>query len=733
MGPTQYMTVNRYDRRLTGMTAGMIGFALLSTLASASPTVAPDKKVQVQANYGKLPLSFEANQGQTDAQVRFLARGQGYTLFLTPTETVLSLKKTQAKARISQPSAKSSSTSEAIGTVLRMQLAGANPAPKVVGREPLPGHVNYLIGKDPSQWHTQVPTYGKVAYESVYPGVDLVYYGNQGQLEYDFVVAPGADPHNIKLTFQGANNIKVTPTGELVLHTANGGLRMHKPVIYQQIEGVRQPIAGSYALKADQTVGFQVAAYDAAHPLIIDPVLAYSTYLGGSEKMIGNGEGALDIAVDRQGQAYVTGITAATDFPTVNAAQPVSGSALSDPTDDADAFVAKLSADGKTLRYATYLGGSQFDFGRGIAVDQQGQAYVTGFTESLNFPTKNALQPIIGGIEDGFVTKLSADGALRYSTYLGGSMRESCTDIAVDLRGQAYVTGETETRNFPARNALQPTFGGGNTDAFVARLSADGRTLRYSTYLGGNGSEGGSGIAVDLRGQVYVTGHTDSLDFPSKNALQPVNNGDTDVFVAKFSTNGRELRYSTYLGGSRFDFVQGIAVDLRGQAYVTGSTNSTDFPTVNALQAAFGDGSEDAFVAKISTNGRTLRYSTYLGGNEGEGGAGIAVDLRGQAYVTGSTGSSNFPIVNALQPELAGGSDAFIARFAADGSVLRYSTYLGGNEGDGGSGIAVDLRGQAYVTGSTSSTDFPTVNALQPELAGGSDAFVSKIRNDGQR
>ncbi|MGJ0490753.1 SBBP repeat-containing protein [Methylobacter sp.] len=677
----------------------------------------------MQANYGKLPLSFEANQGQTDAQVKFLARGQGYTLFLTPTETVLSLKKPQAKAKISQSSAKSSSASEAIGTVLRMQLAGANSAPKVVGREPLPGHVNYLIGKDPGQWHTQVPTYGKVAYEGVYPGVDLVYYGNQGQLEYDFVVAPGADPHNIKLTFQGANNIKVTPAGELVLHTANGDLRMHKPVIYQQIEGVRQPIAGSYALKADQTVGFQVAAYDAAHPLIIDPVLVYSTYLGGS----GNDDSS-DITVDLQGRAYVTGTTDSSDFPTMDALQPTKSG-------DKDAFVAKLSTDGRALRYATYLGGNSSDSGNGIAVDLLGQAVVTGFTDSPDFPTKNALQPNLKTgivLGDAFVAKLSADGrALHYATYLGGSSNDGGNGIAVDLRGQAYVTGFTDSPDFPTKNALQPTKDG-DTDGFVAKLSADGRALRYSTYLGAGNDDSGSDIAVDLRGRAYVAGFTQSPGFPTKNAQQPTINGlaPGDAFVTQLSASGSTLGYSTYLGGSDNEIVGSIAVDLRGQAYVIGTTRSPDFPTKNALQSALG-GSEDAFVAKFSPTG-ALRYSTYLGGRDIDVGGGIAVDRQGQAYVTGGTVSSAFPIVNPLQADVSGNGSVFVAKFSADGLTLRYSTYLGGKEGSGNGKIAVDRKGQAYVTGTTQSTDFPTANALQPTLGGGVDAFVAKIGSNDQ-
>jgi hypothetical protein len=726
MDPTQCMTVNRDDRRLTGMAAGMLVLTFLSPLASADPAV-PDVKAQVQTNYGKLPLSFEANQGQTNAQVKFLARGQGYTLFLTPTETILSLKKSQAKAMSRTSSlTKSMPPSEMTGSVLRMQLVGGNSAPQVIGKEALPGYANYLIGKDPSQWHTQVPTYGKVAYKSVYPGIDLVYYGNQGQLEYDFVVAPGANLHNIKLAFRGVDKIEVSPAGELILRAADSDIRMHKPVIYQQIDGNRRPIAGGYVIKVGQTVSFQVATYDATRPLIIDPVLVYSTYLGGSDGDVGS-----SIAVDQLGRAYVTGNTRSSGFPLKNVPQPTHGG-------DSDAFVAQFTADGRALRYATYLGGSGFDGGEGIAVDLRGQAYVTGSTRSPDFPTKNALQPVLGRLDgDAFVAKLSADGsALRYATYLGGTRFDRGSGIAVDLRGQAYIVGTTESLDFPTRNALQATLRG-HSDVFVAQLKADGSALRYSTYLGGSGYlDQGRGIAVDLRGQAYVTGNTQSPDFPTKNAVQPNFGGergsDVDAFVAKLSADGKALRYATFLGGNKSDFGSGIAVDLRGQATVTGGTQSPDFPTKNALQPVLS-GPGDAFVVQFSADGSTLSYSTYLGGSGGDGGSSIAVDLRGQAYVIGSTRSPDFPVVNAQQPVLGDSSgdfgDAFAVQFAADGMMLRYSTYLGGSSGDGGNGIAVDPRGHVYVTGSTNSPDFPTHNALQPTFSGGpSDAFVAKIR-----
>jgi len=735
MEPTQFITANVYSLRPGYRASGMVCLAFMSALASGALQAAPDLKTQTQSNYGKLPLSFEANQGQADAQVRFLAHGQGYTLFLTPTEAVLSLNKSQTRTRnpsftkfspSSPPNTKfspssfmsSSSQPKAIGTVLRMQFIGANPAPQLLGEEALTGQVNYLVGNDPGRWRTGVPTYAKVAYEGVYPGVNLVYYGNQRQLEYDFVVAPRADPRQIKLAFKGANKIEINSAGELVLHTASGDLRVHKPVIYQETGGARKSIKGGYVLKDSQTVGFQVAAYDVAHPLIIDPVLVYSTYLGGS-----GFDRGLGIAVDARGQAYVTGATSSTDFPAKNAVQPVQA-------DLDDVFVAQLAADGASLRYATYLGGSENDFGTSIAVDLRGQATVTGQTSSPDFPTENALQPIFGGAADVFVAQLTADGrALRYSTYLGGSGFDNGSGIALDLQGLAYVTGGTQSPDFPTENALQPRYGGGSFDAFVARLTADGAALGYATYLGGKGFDAGDSIAVTPFGQAYVTGGTESADFPTENALRPALNGINDAFVAKFSADGAALSYSTYLGGSDSDAGLGIAVDLRGQAYVTGFTFSADFPTVNAPQPHL-NGIFDAFVTKLSADGAALGYSTYLGGGGDDEGLGIAVDLRGQAYVTGRTIASDFPTVNALKSTLGGPMDGFVTQLRADGRALRYSTYLGGSGFDNGSAIAVDLRGQAYVTGNTGSTDFPTRNALQHNLGGIGDAFVTKIQGD---
>ncbi|MGH8594524.1 MAG: SBBP repeat-containing protein, partial [Gammaproteobacteria bacterium] len=547
-------------------------------LAALGPMICPalaaaaTDQTKLEQDYGKLPLSFEANQGQSNAQVKFLARGPGYTLFLTPTEAVLSLKKPQPQRKAAR---EIPAPSEPAGrTVLRMRLVGANPAPQISGREVLPGKVNYLKGQDPAHWHTEIPTYAKVAYAQVYPGIDLVYYGNQRQLEYDFVLAPGADPHTPTLSFEGADRLEIDTRGELVLHTAGGDLRMHKPLIYQEVEGVRQPIAGGYVRKNERQVGFEIAAYDRARPLVIDPVLVYSTYLGG------NGfDGGIGIAVDDSGQAYVTGATTSTDFPTRNPLQPALGGG------DLDAFVTKLNRAGSKLVYSTYLGGTDDENTNGIAVDRFGQAYVTGFTQSTDFPTQDPLQPALsGGFADAFVAKLNRTGSkLVYSTYLGGTGNDDGIGIAVHS-GQAYVAGFTDSTDFPIQNPLQSAFGG-SLDAFVVKLNRTGSKLVYSTYLGGTGDDDAIGIAVDHSGNAYVTGLAGSTDFPTRNPLQPgFGGGFFDAFVAKLNRAGSKLVYSTYLGGTDFDQAFGIAVDRFGQAYVTGHTASPDFPTQDPLQ-----------------------------------------------------------------------------------------------------------------------------------------------------
>jgi hypothetical protein len=667
-----------------------IAFLLLTMAAVGADLPRP------QAAFAKLPLSFEVNQGQTDRRVQFLSRGPGYTFFLSQTGAAMKL---------------------GDKSMLRMKLAGANSKAPVEGMDRLPGNSNYFIGSDPSQWHTEVPNYAKVRVREVYAGIDLIYYGNQRELEYDWVVKPGADPAQIRFEVQGAE-VRLDSTGDLLLKTAAGEVRQRKPVVYQ---GDRK-IDGGFVLHGHR-VSFEVARYDRSRMLVIDPVLVYSTYLGGTGQDQGTG-----IAVDASGNAYVSGWTSSTNFPTANALQAANGGGMF------DAFVTKISADGSTKLYSTYLGGSGLDQALGIAVDASGNAYVTGVTGSTNFPTTAPLQAAYGGgASDAFVTKLNSTGSAKvYSTYLGGSGDDTGRQIAVDASGNAYVVGYTTSTNFPTANPLQATYGGGLTDVFVAKISADGSTKLYSTYLGGSGEDGGYGIAVDASGNAYVTGLTASTNFPTTNPLQATYGGGTyDAFVTKISANGSAKLYSTYLGGADWDQGEGIAVDSSGNAYVIGLTHSTNFPTANAMQTAKAGG-YDAFVAKISADGSTKLYSTYLGGTGDDYGYGIAVDGSGNAYVTGYAGSSNFPTANPLQAAQGGFYDAFVAKFSADGSTKLYSTYLGGSGAEYGISIAVSGNGSAYVTGATNSTNFPTANAMQPTETGVQNAFVSVISGTGQ-
>ena len=677
--------------------------------------------------YGNLPLSFEANQGQTDSRVAFVSHVSGYTLFLSPSEAVLALRGGPSQG----------------GGVLRMRMAGASPKATASGVDAVAGTSNYILGSDPRQWHCNIPNYSKVKVAGLYRGIDLVYYGNQRQLEYDFVVAPGADSRLIHLDLSGEDAARLDANGDLVLRTRAGETRLRRPVLYQQdASGVRDKVEGRYTLRRRHMVSIQVAAYDRSRPLIIDPVLSYGSYLGGSGDELSGPSTATNtymgaIAVDSAGSAYVTGVTDSTDFPTVGPEQPANGG-------DNDAYITKFTPDGSAFVYSTYLGGSGQDSGTGIAVDASGAAYITGVTLSNNFPTTmGAFQPSQKIETSAFVTKLSPSGnALVYSTYLSGAPvappngGSYGTSIAVDSSGDAYVTGEVNGLSFPTTSgAFQATDPKGSgrlfEDGFVTKFAPDGASLVYSTYLAGtNNNDFGTGIAIDSTGAAYITGEAQSTDFPTVNPAQATLGGELDGFVAKLNPAGSALVYSTYLGGTSNDQGNGIAVDPSGNAYVTGLTQSTDFPTVEPFQPAAAE-STNAFVTKYGPGG-SLIYSTYLGGGSqfgGQEGTAIAADAAGDAYVTGYTFSDSFPVVNPIQPYIGDGADeVFVTEFNPFGSALIYSTYLGGSDGDIGMGIAVDSAGSAYVTGGTGSTNFPvTPGAAQTTFGGSSDAFVVKI------
>ena len=947
--------------------------------------------------FGQLPLSFEVNQGQADARVRFLARGQGYGIFLTDNGAAFSLN----------------------GSALHMRFQDAATTPRITGVDQLPGKVNYLVGNKSSDWRTNIPTYERVRYEQIYPGIDLVYYGNQRQLEYDFVIAPGANPKQIRLAFNGAGKLKLNRSGDLILKSGTQTITLLRPKAYQNIDNKKREVSVRYSLKPRGEVAFKVGNYDKSQPLVIDPLLVYSTFLGGSGQDAGN-----SIAVDPSGNVYIAGQTVSPDFPTSSPLQATYGG-------NQDAFVAKLNANGSALIYSTFLGGNLNDIAKSIAVNNTGNAYVTGETNSGNFPVLNALHPSLSGLpSDAFVAELNSTGsALVYSTYLGGHSSESGNSIAIDSAGNAYVAGNTSSTDFPTTNpvqtnrsghsifkstnaagnwapsdaglaasliidlvfqpgnssiiyaatdtglfkstdsganwsrlpgspssiyselALDPvnpaiiyvatndgvfkstdggnsfalsntgigthvqsiavnpvtpiilyasvggspyfksvnggaswtpnfvngaarvdsitidpntpttlyadtnrgisrstdsgnswtelntgtlsfesvnsitidpinnviyaattsairkstnggntwthisgiepfnfssvafdstnpsvlyaataiqirkTVDGGNTwadsdtgysrtrisslvanptqpstlfvgttstsDVFVTKLSAGGVSQIYSTYLGGDLLDQANGIALDASGNAYVTGLTNSANFPTANALQP-SRGDNfpagDAFITKLNTSGSALVYSTYLGADFNDSGSAIAVDPNGNAYVCGSTGSQSFPTVNAFQSHNASLFDDAFVTKINAAGSALIYSTYLGGENTDECAGITIDAAGSAYITGDTNSPNFPTLGPLQAALNGGfHDVFITKLAPNGSSLINSTYLGGTNHDLGRGIALDSSQSIYVVGTTSSADFPTQNPLQPGFGGGSDVFIAKL------
>ncbi len=786
---------SRFNSRITLVFIGQIVFILFMLgpqssivaregMAQPEPLGSPNQPRQAHLieNYGRLPLSFEVNEGQTNSQVKYLSRGQDYSLFLTGTEAVLKLGKPSTTGspllglrqlqfdnridnkillnidslRPASP-APTSIPQPIAHAALRMRLAGADAAAKVSGLEQLPGKVNYFRGNDPKKWRTNVPTYAKVKYAKVYPGIDLVYYGDHRHLEYDFVVAPDADPRSIVIAFDGdglqrvgnRTALRIDNSGNLVIRSDGGEVQFHKPVIYQEASGLargtpRSHVDGNYVLLSDNRVGFEVGSYDLHQPLIIDPILSYSTYLGGSFW-----DEAVNLATDDAGNAYVVGITYSADFPTTSGAYDTAcgtdGSCDTSVSGDsfADVFVTKLGPTG-TVVYSTYLGGGNEDWGTGIAADLKGNAYVTGWTLSNDFPTLRAIQPEFSqspsdcfvpswGMPcgDAFVTKINSTGsALVYSTYLGGSGGDYGLGIAVDPVGNSYVTGFTNSPDFPLQKAFQNSFGSYSfdyTDSFVTKLDPKGTAMVYSTYLGGGYDDEGDGIAVDFFGNAYVVGYSCSNDFPVANAIQPDNLGACVATVTKISPKGSRLVYSTYLGGSGGSGGLDVAVDYFGNAYVTGGAGP-DFPTTpGAFQENVSATPWDAFVTKLNAAGSKLVYSTYLGGNGNERGDAIALDFAGNAYVTGKTASTDFPTAKPIQAANAGGFDAFVTALNPTGTRLWFSTYLGGNAEDWGRGLGLDGRGNIYVAGRTRSSNFPLVHPIRNNLGGHADAFVAKI------
>jgi hypothetical protein len=731
------------DRSLPGISAELPG--QVSSAARAGLVEA----------YGKLPLSFQPNQGQSDEQVKFISRGQGYTLFLTGNEAVLSLTRKDPdedtgrdKLATLKPAAFLARGQKS--AVLRMKLVGANASPAVSGADEQEGKSNYFLGNDPSQWRTNVSNYSKVRYQDAYPGVDLVYYGNQQQLEYDFVVAPGADFRAITLDVaadsipRSSAALRISENGDLLVSTDGGEVRFHKPVVYQTDNSAnphtiggdpnaietKNSIDGHWVLKGGHQVGFELAAYDAAKPLVIDPALSYSTYIGGTGT-----DGAFGVAIDSVGNCYVAGFTTSTNFPTRNPFQKNLAGAI-------DTFVLKLNRTGTALVYSTYIGGSSTEYPFGIAVDSTGEAYELGNTGSTNFPTTaGAFQTTCASCSlypDVFLTKLSSTGSsLVYSTYFGGSGDDRAFGITLDSANNAYFVGWTTSTDLPVTTgAFQTSNAGGISDAFVTEINTAGSALVYSTYLGGTDQDVGFGVALDASGNTVVTGYTYSIDFPvSAGAFQTSTTTNGGAWVTKLNVGGTAEIFSTYLGGTDGTSAgNSVKVDTPGNVYVTGYTCASDFPTTpGVFQPTFGgdctSAGGDAFVTKLNPTGTKPVFSSYLGGAGDDVGFSIGLDSTNNVYITGRSSSTNYPVTpGAFQSTMAGGYDTIFSIVNPQGTALLYSTYLGGTAVDVAFVMAVDKIGNAYIIGRSYSTNFPvTPGSLQGILKGSTNAIVFKF------
>ena len=720
-----------------------------SSLSSAlQATSQKAEHARILASYGKLPLSFEKNQGQTADRVRFLARGEGYALFLTSQEAVL---------RLDAPgSAKASQNAKKSTAVVRLVFAGSNQHSTVEGLDLQPGRSNYLLGNDPAKWHAGVPQYARVKYRGVYPGVDLFYYGNKGCLESDYVLAPGADSKQIALLVDGADSLKINLHGDLVLTTSAGEVLLHKPFVYQEANGARQEIASNFVQRGPHTIGIQVASYDSTRPLIVDPVLDYSTLVGGSNNQdVGQG-----IAVDSSGNAVVTGFTSSPDYPTKNPL--ATGSSLNGSSQDA--FVTKLNPGATALVYSTYLGGSSsITTGNGIAVDSTGDAFITGVTTAADFPvTPNNLGQGSGIIGTSFLTELDPNGALVYSTLL----REATSNaIAVDLTAtpKVYLAGSASIGFVSTPSAFQTanssTSGGSNAFLSVidtTKFASGSGALTYSTFLGGTKSDSASAVAVDSSANAFIAGTTNSSDFPHPNGFPTTVTGSVGVaFVTKINTTvagASGLTYSSFLGGttgggtSTSNQATGIALGANSEAVVIGTTNATDFPLVNALLTSKNNGALRGFISLFDTTKSgtpSLVTSTYLGGSTAgasDSATGVAADLAGNIYVTGISNSLNFPAPlgptpGAPQTTEKGASDcAFLTQLNPAGTTILFSTYwCGGTTGTRAHAIALDPSAtpSAYITGATDSTTFvtfPNPGVFQTNLKPASaNVFVTKF------
>ncbi len=729
--------------RLTTL-ASVLLLAAAATISSdaQSGPVQIKSRTSVNTNFGKLPLTFEGNRGQADSQVKFITRAPGYSASLTSDGMVLSLRARQST--VGQTTTESVSAGQPTHTTLQFRLLGAAKNPAILGEDPQLGRVNYFLGNDPAKWHTNVPTFAHIRYKNIYPGIDLVYYGSHRQLEYDFAVAPGADPGRIQFEILGATRIHIDAQGNLVLEIGAGELHFQSPMVYQESTGRRVAVAGGYVVDDATHVGFHVAAYDRSKPLVIDPVLIYSTYLGGS-----GDEQPAGVAVDSAGNTYLAGSTNSADFPLSTLG--------SLPAGVPHVFLAKLDATGSNLLYTDYLGGNNEDDGYALALDAANDVYITGSTASSDFPVVDPFQGTYPGGFNAFLTKISADGSsLLYSSYLGGNGSDLPSSIAIDSAGDMVIGGYTSSTNFPVANAYQPTVsanqGGmyGNY-GFLTKFNPDGASLIYSTYFAGNSNVpyncGGTpcwpqpfntinGMVVDAAGNAYVAGVTNTYNFPVTAGAYLTSDSTqldgTVGFVSKFSDSG-SLQYSTYFyeASGLLTNINAIAVDSSGSAYIAGvALSDGTFPITSTSicdPSVYGWGCNYAFATKFDPAGSTLLYSTFLGPNNNATPRAIVLNGNDDAYVLASTGTNSFSTVNGIE-SFTSGNDLLLVELDASASTQLFATYLGGSGDDEPAGMALDANDNLYLAGATNSSDFPVTQAgFQSALGGGTDGFVLKI------
>jgi hypothetical protein len=677
------------------------GLAPLPVDPPSAAGAATGRALAARAAFARLPLYFFENQGQLDEEVAYYARQGGASLYFTPGEMVMALPE----------------------SVLRLRLVGANPRVRITGAEEQAARFSHFAGSDPDGWHSGIRSYGQVVYHDLYPGVDLRYVGRNGALKYEFVLQPGADPAAIRLSYAGVEEIRLTDDGDLLIVPEGADsaapLRDAAPLVYQEIDGLGVPVAANFRLYDDHTYGFALGTYDPAYPLVIDPDLSYSTFLGG-----GNGDRAEAIALDGDGYVYVAGRTWSGDFPTT------AGAYDQNSHGSGDLFVSVLDPTLSTLLYSTYLGGGDSELVFDLILDDAGQVYLMGLSNSGDFPTTVGAYDVgYNGSGDAFVSVLDSTlSTLAYSTFLGGGASDWAMAARLDGAGNVYVVGYTDSSTFPTTAAAYDRSHAGGHDAWVGVLNPTLSSLLYATFLGGAGDEVGGDLALDGAGKVYVAGRTASSDFPTTaSAYDTGHNGGSDAFVSVLDLSLSSLSYSTFLGGSGDDMCYEMALGGEGSVLLVGDTPSADFPTTSGAYDTSPNGSSDVFVSMLDPTLSNLSYSTLLGGGVTDLAYGLALDSGGAAYVTGQTQSSDFPTTaGAYDTQYNGNLDAFVSVLSPTLSDLAFSTFLGGTEGDWGAAVALDPGGSIYLAGATYSDGFPvTAGAYDTSRdVSSSDAFV---------